>query len=90
MTKDPVLTTINQVLEALGGPTAVGRMTKRIPQQFVQARHRNRFPAPTYLIMIRALGERGKTALPSLWGIEDPDLIETLEDQSANSGGNGS
>ena len=59
-----------EVIEELGGPTAVARL--------LGARHssmvsnwivRKRLPGRTYPVLIQALAIRGKYASPKLWGM---------------------
>ena len=61
------LNTAKAVVEALGGPTKVGRMTGRTPQQVWNWKRANRFPGRTYLMMTEALAALGCTAPAHLW-----------------------
>lgn len=55
------------VIKALGGPTKLGRLVGRTPQQAWNWRRANRFPGRTYLLMTQALADLGYTAAPELW-----------------------
>lgn len=63
------LLSTGDVMDALGGTSAVARLTGRKPQAACNWRRFTKFPANTYLVMRRALTERGKSAPPSLWGM---------------------
>ncbi len=63
------LSTAAEVIEALDGPTATGRLVGRSVQSVVNWRAANRLPADTYLILNAALEERGYTAPGSLWNM---------------------
>ena len=63
------ITTVPQVIEALGGPTATGRIVGKSPQSANNWRLANRFPAKTYPALNQALAELGYTAPSSLWRI---------------------
>lgn len=58
---------ISEVIRALGGPTAVGRIVGRSPQSVVNWRAAKTFPPDTYLAISSALKEKGYDAPPSLW-----------------------
>lgn len=78
------LTTAKAVIEALGGPTAVARMTNRKPQHVVNWRAAGRLPPKTFLVVSQALVERGKTAPSSLWGIDSPPSVPGDEPEVAS------
>ncbi len=63
------ITTVPQVIKALGGPTATGRIVGKSPQSANNWRLANKFPAKTFPAMTSALAERGYSAPPSLWRI---------------------
>ncbi len=63
------LSTASEIIKALGGPTAAGRIVGRSPQSANNWRIANRFPSNTFPILTRALAERGYTAPSSLWRI---------------------
>ena len=68
---ETALTTLSEVIDALGGPSAVAKLTgTKLPavsnwQQF------GRFPAKTYLVMSNALKLHGKVASSALWGMKE-------------------
>ena len=70
------VTTVKEVIDVLGGPTAVARMTGRKPQHVVNWRATGRFPATTFLSLSKALQGYGKTAPTELWGMEHLVEIE--------------
>jgi hypothetical protein len=70
------LSNASQVMEALGGPERVVKLTKSTRQAvwnwygYFEA-----FPPDTYVVMMRELARRGATAPPHLWkmrGYERP------------------
>ena len=63
------LSTKSDVVNALGGINAVATLTKR-NYPAVQMWLRRRFPPETYLMMMRALQERGHEAPDALWGMQ--------------------
>lgn len=64
------LTTAGDIIKALGGPTAVARLTGKRPQNVVNWRAAGRLPPDTFLIIGDALAKQGKEAPASLWGIK--------------------
>lgn len=66
------ITTVEGVIEALGGTSATASLLGyRLMQPVSEWKRRNRLPADKYLLMQDALRQRGKTAPPSLWGIAE-------------------
>lgn len=67
------LTTVDDVIDALGGTGATARLLGCKSMRPVSNwRSRGRLPADKFLLMQQALRDRGKTAPPSLWGIAPP------------------
>lgn len=66
------LQTAREIIEELGGPTAVGRIVGRSVQSIVNWRAKNRLPPDTFLLLSAALQEKQISAPPSLWGIKEP------------------
>jgi hypothetical protein len=68
------LLTTDDVIRALGGGSALGRLVGRTPQSVNHWRgaERGKFPAWTFLIIQAALRERGLKAPATLWGVEEP------------------
>jgi hypothetical protein len=64
--------TVREAIEALGGPTAAGRLVGRTAQSAVNWRLVNKFPANTYEILKRELADRNIEAPMSLWGMKEP------------------
>jgi hypothetical protein len=64
------LRTTKDVIEALGGTTAVAELTGRSYRAAFNWRGFQTFPANTFLKMRAALDEKGELAPPSLWGME--------------------
>lgn len=64
------LTTIDEVLAALGGDAAVARLTGRGRQSISNWRRRRGFPPVTFLVLREALKKRGWSAPEGLWGME--------------------
>lgn len=67
------LTTAGEVMEALGGVSEVARLTRRTYKAAFQWRYLPTFPANTYIVMTEALGQRGLSAPPSLWGMAEAE-----------------
>lgn len=62
-----ILTTVDEVFEALGGNAGVAQVTASKPTAVSNWRAFGHFPTNTYLIMTEALRAQGKAAAPSLW-----------------------
>jgi hypothetical protein len=64
------LTTVDEVIEKLGGFYSVTELTQ---QNYTSAVHnwqaRRKFPAHTYAVLQKALHEKGLTAPKTLWGM---------------------
>jgi hypothetical protein len=61
--------TFNEVVEVLGGPVAVGRLTGQTCAAVCNwRRHRGLFPSKYYFCMREALADDGYFAPISLWG----------------------
>jgi hypothetical protein len=61
--------TFNEVIEVLGGPVAVGRLTGQTCAAVCNwRRHRGLFPSKYYFCMREALADEGYFAPISLWG----------------------
>jgi hypothetical protein len=59
----------DSVVEALGGPAEVGRLTGNVASAVCNwRRQRNRFPTKYYFVMKSALADRGHYAPIHLWG----------------------
>ena len=67
------LKTTSAVMDALGGNSAVAKLTGSKPTAVWNWRTFDKFPSNTYAVMIEALQERGKTAPASLWGMKQPE-----------------
>ena len=67
----------SEVIEALGGVAAVGRLTGRKLTAVSNWHKFEHFPANTYLRMIAALHDRGLHAPAWLWSMEPrPDVAD--------------
>jgi hypothetical protein len=64
------LKTVDEVIDALGGTTATARLTGRTLSAVSNWRSTKRLPADLFLMLSKALDERGAMAPPSLWGME--------------------
>lgn len=70
------LRTVEQVIEALGGPKAVGELTKRASVNAAwNWTDRGSFPTNTYAIMKAALAEIGASAPDSLWNMIESERV---------------
>jgi hypothetical protein len=67
MTKKPVST--KDIVALLGGVKSVADLTGRTRNATSNWLRAQTFPSNTYIVMSRALAERGHTAPPSLWGM---------------------
>jgi hypothetical protein len=65
------LRTTSQVIDALGGTCAVGRLVGRQPPAVTNWRERG-FPPETFLIFQHLLAERGLRAPAALWKMVEP------------------
>jgi hypothetical protein len=63
------LETTTEVIEALGGTSAVAELTGSTYAAAFNWRGFERFPAKTFIVMSDALAAKGKSASPSLWGM---------------------
>lgn len=68
----PVLDTVDAVIEALGGPMAVVRLTGRSRQNVTNWRIAGNFSSTTFLVMTTALDAIGQRAAPRLWRMDEP------------------
>lgn len=66
----------SEVVDALGGYLAVAELTGSKPKAASNWRRFETFPSNTYVAMIAALREKGKTAPTSLWGMKTPSETE--------------
>jgi hypothetical protein len=67
------LTTFDEVIDAIGGLTAVARLTNRSLTAASNWRCQlGRFPARTYFVIEATLNKRGLSAAPDLFGFERP------------------
>ena len=63
------LSTTAEVIDALGGISAVARLTSRKYSAAFNWKNFVKFPADTYVVMQAALGAAGCAAPASLWGM---------------------
>lgn len=57
------------VVDALGGISAVATLTGRNYKAAAMWKSLNKFPANTYLILTKALADKGESAPIELWGM---------------------
>lgn len=87
MTDSPslkILETAADVIDALGGSTAAARLAgggARVNNS-TNWRATGRLPARTFLTFRSRLAELGATAPASLWGIDEPQLSDSLAEGS--------
>jgi len=67
-----VLSTVDEVIEALGGTEKVQTLTSAKSPQMISNWRARGFPARLYLVMSDALERLGKSAPATLWGIDEP------------------
>ncbi len=74
------LQTTSEVIEALGGPTAIGLITGRSTQAAWNWKQTGRLPADTYLVISKALELKDLAAPIALWG-----MVPALDERQAAS-----
>ena len=75
------LWSFNDVVDALGGPVAVGRITGQTCAAVCNwRRYRGLFPSKYYFVMKAALADRGFYAPISLWGFYGTSTIENKKE----------
>lgn len=67
---DGLLKTTSEVLDALGGNSAVEALTGSRPSAISNWRGFETFPSNTYIVMTEALRLKGKSAPASLWAMK--------------------
>lgn len=70
----PVLETVEDVIEALGGPMSVVQLTGRSRQNVNNWRANGWFSSTTFLVMTTALDAIGMRAAPRLWRMDEPPI----------------
>lgn len=68
---DSTLRTMGDIIDALGGPSAVAKLTNSTLPAVSNWQQFGRFPAKTYVVMVNALKRRRKSAHASLWGMTE-------------------
>ncbi len=72
-----MLDTTAQVIDALGGIAEVAKLTGRNYDAVEKWRNaRGVFPPSTFLVMTKALQQRGASAPLSLWRMANPDAAQ--------------
>lgn len=66
------LKTVDDIIEKLGGPTALAKLTGRKAQHVNNWRVAKRLPANTFLVLRKELEARELSAPAELWGITQP------------------
>lgn len=66
---DDHLANVSDVIDALGGNTAVAEKTKNAISAISNWRRANKFPPNTYILINGELNKIGKTAPSSLWNM---------------------
>lgn len=70
------LTSVEEVVSALGGSKATGELARRAsPSAGWNWIDRNGFPPDTYVVIQAALKEIGATAPDALWGMVEPERV---------------
>lgn len=78
------LTSAVEVIDALGGTSAVADLTHRKYTAAFNWRSFNAFPPNTYIVMTGALAAIGKTAPASLWGMVAAEAREPEQRRAAS------
>ena len=63
------MNSVSEVIDALGGNSAVARLTSSRPNAVSNWRASGRFPANTYLILKDILAQQGHAAPDRLWAM---------------------
>jgi hypothetical protein len=71
-----LLTTVDEVVDAVGGTMAAARLARRRAQQISLARKTGMLPHGTFLNFAVALAARQLRAPAALWRIDEPFPIE--------------
>lgn len=71
------LRTTDEVMDKLGGTSAVARLTGRKDTAASNWRNFETFPPDTFLVMKEALSAAGYTAPPSLWRMVETAQVES-------------
>lgn len=66
------LLSADKVVDALGGPTAVAKLTSKSVQAVSNWKRTGRLACDTFLVLSAELEKHGHRAPPSLWGIQEP------------------
>jgi hypothetical protein len=69
---DASLDTVQDVIDALGGPTKASRIVGCSPQSIVNSRNQGYFPPSYYRAMTEALETLSLKADPQLWRQREP------------------
>jgi hypothetical protein len=67
-----MLTTVESVIDALGGPTAAASLAGVGLSAVSNWKARNKFPSEMFLIFSDALAKNGNTPDPALFGFRSP------------------
>jgi len=66
------ITTVEDVIDALGGIAEVAEMTSALPTAVYNWRADGKFPTDTYLLIQNELKARGRVAPDYLWPMRQP------------------
>lgn len=77
------LSTVDQVIAALGGTVATSRIAGVRPSQVSGWKAGNRIGSKSYLVIKQELENRGYTAPAVLWGIDDPNSAQSNQESAA-------
>lgn len=73
------LSTVNEVIIALGDNAGAAEITRRGVTAVCNWRAANRLPARSYLVITEALKQRGYCAPASLWEMDEPPKTVAAE-----------
>ncbi len=74
-----MLTTVDEVIETIGGATAVAGIAGVGLPAVSNWRARGKFPSNMFLVVSKVLQENGKTVDPALFGFREPSRSEAAE-----------
>jgi hypothetical protein len=75
------ITTVDDVIDALGGTAAIAEMTSALPTAVYNWRAAGKFPTDTYLLIQDELRARGRVAPDHLWPMRRPAGIKRRKPQ---------
>ena len=76
------LQSTSEIIDELGGPNEVARLTSTTYKAVGNWKSFDRFPANTYIIIQAELSRRGKTAPDHLWSMRMPPAVRRKRERA--------